>query len=234
MALEYVKEDLFSFISQRNFDKLPDGFYWVMFPYRGRQPPPFPKEYTDESSDYDEEGPAVSEERVLPFTNQGRDKGYLNEIRWWFYPLVFIDDLPFDEKYRDIIASTAFLIGPLAGRNLDLGRVAKVNPNGVAQISKNYEITRDGEKFLPPIEEVAGTERFRVSVEVKEKAKVLKKTYPELFGETTDSGSGGMMTLYEKETSRETSQGKTKFSAKVKAKLKKLSPTLSKKAEKSS
>ena len=232
MALEYVKEDLFSFISQRNFDKLPDGFYWVMFPYRGRQPPPFPREFTDESSEYSDEAPVASEERVLPFTNQGLTKEYTNEIRWWFYPLVFIDELPFDEKYRDIIASTAFLIGPLAGKNLNLERICKVNPRGVSQISQKYEITRDGKKSLPSIEEVAGTERFRVSVEVKEKAKNLKKSYPELFGETTDSGSVGVPTLYEKPPSL--SQSKTKFSTKFKAKLKKLSPTLSKKSEKSS
>lgn len=178
MALAYVKEDLKEFIKHRNFEQVPDLFYWVMFPYRGRQPPPFAEEKIPSGNDEN----FVS----LPFSKSGFPTDYESEIRWWFYPLIFLGDLPFDDYYKNIISETKFVIGPLASETPNLGEIAIVNPKTLESISRRY-VTKDG--TIPPLKEISQVERYRVITEAKNIALGLKRSYPELFGETAESDS---------------------------------------------
>ena len=236
MALAYVKEDLKLFISRRNFDRLPHDFRWVMFPYRGRQPPPFEglRSFEDESSEYD------SNERVmstLPFSTSGKSMEFPNEFRWWFYPLIFLDDLPFSEKYKSIITETSFVIGPLASDGPNFERIDHINPGALEAISKKY--TYDVGK-IPPMIEIAQIEKYRVITEVKERARELKRGYPEIFGETTESGTDSLVKpkkvteVDEVKIPKSPKSKSTSPSISLKKRLKKWSPKFSRKTEKES
>jgi hypothetical protein len=214
MALAYVKEDLKKFIRDRNIEDLPDDFKWVLFPMRGHQPPPFEKGISsEESSDYDDPTP---EEKLTVYTN---------EYRIWFYPLIFIGDLPFDEDYKRMIATTSFVIGPLSGENSNLKRVMKNNTSTVDLISKRYaNVLKDGRITYPSLGEVAALERYRTLSEAKERLRSLKRTYPEIFGETTETVDSFRETpkLVRSKSKREM----------FKEKVKRISPTISKKFKK--
>ncbi len=142
-------------------------------------------------------------------------------------PLIFVGDLPFSEDYKRIIETTSFIIGPLAGENPNLKRIMKNNTKVVDAISKRYaNVLKDGRarEGYPSLGEVAALERYRTISEAKERLRNLKRTYPEIFGETTETV----------ESFREVPKLiRTKSKREIfKEKVKKISPTLSKKFKK--
>lgn len=314
-----IKASLEHFLAVRNFDKLPDNFYWVMFPYPGEQPPPFENsDHVDptspaglglfglSSSKIGEGSPEAKRKKGSPESSlsnsltlsltssdptrlapSGASPRSSDELRrlglstsppgasaptrlapsgasslgskdpnhrgsdeprwsWWFYPLIFIDDLPFSPETREHIAETTLVIGPLAKKSPDLAHIKIVNPGAVKQISYRYAYDGSDEpepdvpnerphsqkskkgQSVPPLSEIASMEHFRVITEAKEKGKYLLKNYPEIL-ENVLASLGSLEAC-----GLEAPLAKEKLSKRVKNGFKKISPKMSRKTETSS
>lgn len=232
MALDYAKEDLSRYLQARDLTRLPFNFQLIMFPYRGRQPPPFDtfnitQSFTDRSPDTRQtkrsyssvNSSANSEVNLLRMESPSSGLGYdpEQEIRWWFYPLIFAGEIPLDTHARKIVCNYPFTINPLCAKTPRYRKIQEVNPGVISDLSDLMKVPVTS--FPSSTEtsigwsDVAVSERYRMFCDVKRIARALKKEAPEIFGESGDVDSG----RYPDGVTPVEDQSKKGFRAKIKS-----------------
>lgn len=213
MALDYVKEDLTRYIDQRNMTRIPADFQLVMFPHKGKQPSPFvddinisntPKRKADEILGYDPD----------------------SEIRWWFHPLIFADEIPLDSNMIEILADHSFFINSLCVYQPNFKEIYEKNKEAVKILSEvwNLPIQTFADAGIGKIGwgDMASNERKRMLTDAKKIARVLKSDFPELFGESGEADSTSGKFITDPPPPLEEKKG-------IMAKIKSISPKLGKK-----
>lgn len=202
MALDYAKEDLSRYLHNRDLTRLPFNFQLIMFPYRGRQPPPFDvsmmsQSFTDRSADTRLSSKRSRNEWSMESSGPaGLALGYNpdEEIRWWFHPLIFAGEIPLDSHARKIVTNHPLTINPLCAKSPKYRKIQEVNPSVIRDLADLNKLSPDsfGNAKETSIGwgDVAVSERYRMFCDVKRIARALKKDAPEIFGESGDVDSG--------------------------------------------
>lgn len=180
MALDYVKEDLIRYIDHRNITRIPADFQLIMFPHKGKQPPPFVDDLNLSNN------PKRKAHEVLGYDPE-------SEIRWWFHPLIFADEIPLDPKVTEILISHSFFINPLCVSQPNYQEIYEKNKEAVKVFAEVWGLSV--QTFVKAGNDkigwgdMAANERKRMLVDAKKIARVLKSEFPEIFGESADAES---------------------------------------------